>query len=94
MRYVFPDGEPLPLSRIELALERAGLQNDHVEGFVEDYATTLSHWATRLDEHLEAATALAGPQRTRVWRLYLRAARQGFQDGYTAVYQVRARKRA
>ncbi len=92
MRYVFPDGEPLPLSRIELALERAGLPTDHVEGFAEDYAITLSHWASRLDEHLEAATALAGAQRTRVWRLYLRAARQGFQDGYTAVYQVRARK--
>jgi cyclopropane-fatty-acyl-phospholipid synthase len=94
MRYVFPDGEPLPLSRIELAFERAGLPSDHVEGFVEDYAITLSHWARRLDQHLKAATALAGAQRTRVWRLYLRAARQGFQDGYTAVYQVRARRPA
>ncbi len=92
MRYVFPDGEPLPLSRVELALERAGLVTEHVEGFVKDYATTLHHWSTRLDEHLDRATALAGPQRTRVWRLYLRAARQGFEDGYTAVYQVRARK--
>ena len=38
------------------------------------------------------AEALAGVERTRVWRLYLRAARHGFDVGYTAVYQVRARR--
>ena len=26
----------------------------------------------------------------RVWRLYLRAARQGFVTGFTSIYQVRA----
>jgi cyclopropane-fatty-acyl-phospholipid synthase len=91
-RYVFPDGEPLPLSRIELALERAGFITEHVEGFREDYATTLDHWARRLDEHLEEAEALAGAQRLRIWRLYLRAARHGFEDLHTSVYQVRARR--
>jgi cyclopropane-fatty-acyl-phospholipid synthase len=94
MRYVFPDGEPLPLSRVQLALERAGFHSEHVEGFREDYAVTLRHWAERLDEHLERAQALAGPERTRVWRLYLRAARHGFDVGLTAVYQVRARRPA
>lgn len=93
-RYVFPDGETLPLSRIQLALERAGFQSDHVEGFKEDYAITLDHWARRLDEHLPEARALAGDERTRIWRLYLRAARNGFETDYTAVYQVRARRSA
>jgi len=93
-RYVFPDGETLPLSRIQLALERAGFQSDHVEGFKEDYAITLDHWARRLDEHLPEARALAGEERTRIWRLYLRAARNGFETDYTAVYQVRARRSA
>ncbi len=91
-RYVFPDGEPLPLSRVELALERAGFHTDHVEGFREDYSITLRHWAERLDEHLEQAERLAGRERLRVWRLYLRAARHGFDTGHTAVYQVRARR--
>ncbi|HEV7584765.1 MAG TPA: cyclopropane-fatty-acyl-phospholipid synthase family protein [Solirubrobacteraceae bacterium] len=91
-RYVFPDGEPLPLSRIELALERAGFETQHVEGFREDYAVTLRHWSERLDERLEEAEALAGAERTRVWRLYLRAARHGFETGHTAVYQVGARR--
>ncbi|HMD58006.1 MAG TPA: class I SAM-dependent methyltransferase [Solirubrobacteraceae bacterium] len=91
-RYVFPDGEPLPLSRVELALERAGFHTMHVEGFREDYALTLRHWSERLDERLEEALALAGPERTRVWRLYLRAARRGFERADTAVYQVCARR--
>jgi cyclopropane-fatty-acyl-phospholipid synthase len=89
-RYVFPDGEPLPLSRVQLALERAGFHTQHVEGFREDYATTLRHWTQRLDQHLEEAEAIAGVERTRVWRLYLRAAGQGFEQGLTAVYQVKA----
>jgi cyclopropane-fatty-acyl-phospholipid synthase len=89
-RYVFPDGAPLRLSRIQLALERAGLATDQVEGLAPDYAETLRHWYTRLDDHLDEAIALAGPERVRVWRLYLRAARWGFQHGFTSIYQVRA----
>jgi cyclopropane-fatty-acyl-phospholipid synthase len=88
-RYVFPDAAPLHLSRILLALERAGFATDHVEGFREDYAQTLGHWIERLDAGLEDAIRLAGPERVRVWRLYLRAARRGFESGFTSVYQVR-----
>jgi cyclopropane-fatty-acyl-phospholipid synthase len=92
MRYVFPDGEPLALSRVQLALERAGFRTQHVEGFREDYSITLQHWSARLDERLQQAERLAGPERTRIWRLYLRAARHGFDIGLTAVYQVCARR--
>jgi cyclopropane-fatty-acyl-phospholipid synthase len=89
-RYVFPDAAPLHLSRVLLALEQAGLTTDHVEGFPDDYATTLSHWIRRLDERLDDAVRLAGAERVRVWRLYLRAARKGFRSGFTSVYQARA----
>jgi cyclopropane-fatty-acyl-phospholipid synthase len=92
MRYVFPDGEALPFSRVQLALERAGFHVDQVEGFREDYARTLREWTKRLDERLERAEQLAGVERTRVWRLYLRAARHGFDTSITAVYQARARR--
>ena len=91
-RYVFPDGETLPLSRVQLAVERAGFETDHVEGFREDYSKTLREWAARLDANLERARELAGAERTRVWRLYLRAARHGFDIGLTAVYQIRAHR--
>jgi len=88
-RYVFPDAEPLHLSRVLLALERAGFVTRHVEDFGADYAETLRHWATRLDENLEEATRLAGPERIRVWRLYLRMARRGFESGFLSIYQAR-----
>jgi cyclopropane-fatty-acyl-phospholipid synthase len=91
-RYVFPDGEPLHLSRVLLALERGGVVTEHVEGFAADYAETLRHWARRLDDRLDEAVRLGGPERTRVWRLYLRAARNGFESGFTGVYQVKCRR--
>ena len=91
-RYVFPDAAPLHLSRIQTALERAGLETEHIEGLRSDYAETLRHWARNLDDNLDEATRLAGPERIRVWRLYLRAARRGFESGFTSVYQVRCRR--
>ncbi len=88
-RYVFPDADPLHLSRGLLALERAGFITRHVEEFGADYAETLRHWARRLDQNLDRAVQLAGPERVRVWRLYLRAARNGFESGFTSIYQAR-----
>jgi cyclopropane-fatty-acyl-phospholipid synthase len=88
-RYVFPDAAPLHLSRNLLALERAGFVTHHVEDFAADYAETLRHWARNLDDNLDQAIQLAGPERVRVWRLYLRAARNGFESGFTSIYQAR-----
>jgi cyclopropane-fatty-acyl-phospholipid synthase len=91
LRYVFPDSEPLPLSRVLLALERAGFVAEHVEGFAPDYIETLRHWARRLDQHREEAVRLAGEERVRIWRLYLRAARKSFESGFLSIYQVQCR---
>ncbi|MDX6690855.1 MAG: cyclopropane-fatty-acyl-phospholipid synthase [Solirubrobacteraceae bacterium] len=90
-RYVFPDAAPLHLSRVQHALEAAGFVTEHVEGYQRHYERTLTHWLTKLDADPERALALAGPERLRVWRLYLRAARSGFQTGFTSIYQVRCR---
>jgi cyclopropane-fatty-acyl-phospholipid synthase len=92
-RYVFPDSNPLHLSRILLALERAGFITEHVEEFGQDYAETLQHWAQRLDERREEAVRLAGEERVRVWRLYLRGARRAFETGFDSIYQVQAVRR-
>ena len=89
-RFVFPDAAPQPLSRVLASLERAGIEVEHVEGFRSDYAETLRHWARQLDENYDEAVRLAGAERVRVWRLYLRAARHGFDTGFTSIYQVRA----
>jgi cyclopropane-fatty-acyl-phospholipid synthase len=91
-RFVFPDAAPLHLSTVIAALERAGLVTDRVEGFADDYAETLAHWARQLDERRDEAIALVGPERLRVWRLYLRVARNGFLRGFTGVYQTQSHR--
>jgi cyclopropane-fatty-acyl-phospholipid synthase len=91
-RFVFPDGVPLPLSRILQALERAEFTTTHVEGLQSDYARTIGHWIESFDAHWEDAVRLAGIERARIWRLYLRAARQGFDTGWASVYQVLAHR--
>jgi cyclopropane-fatty-acyl-phospholipid synthase len=93
-RFVFPDGVPLPLSRIELALERTGLVTRHVEGLAEDYAETIRYWIASFEERYDDAVRIAGSERARVWRVYLRAARRGFLTGWASVYQVLADKPA
>lgn len=91
-RFVFPDGVPLALSRIELALERSGLVTRHVEGLAEDYAETIRHWISSFEARYDEAVRIAGTERARAWRVYLRAARQGFLTGWASVYQVLADK--
>jgi len=90
-RYVFPDGVPLQLSRVLLALERAGFVTEHVEGFAQDYRDTLTEWIRRLDANRERAERLVGEERLRVWRLYLRGARNIFEVGFVSIYQTRAK---
>ncbi len=92
-RYVFPDANPLHLSRVQLALERAGFVTEHVEGFAQDYQDTLSEWIKRLDENLVRAEQLAGKERLRVWRLYLRSARNIFKTQFVSIYQTLAKPR-
>src|SRR4029078_13284539 len=79
-RFVFPDAAPLHVSRICFAVERAGLVPQTVEGFHADYTETLRHSSQRLAQNHARARELAGPERMRVWRLYLRTARRGFES--------------
>jgi cyclopropane-fatty-acyl-phospholipid synthase len=91
-RYIFPDADPLHLSRVILALEQAGFMIEHVEEFGQDYAETLSHWISRLEQHQEEAIRIAGEERVRIWQLYLRGARRAFETRFDSIYQVKAFK--
>ena len=91
-RYVFPDGAPLHLSRVILAMERARYVIDNVEGLHGQYEKTLQAWVDNLESDLPRAIELAGEERVRVWRLYLRAARNGFATRFLSTFQVRAHK--
>jgi cyclopropane-fatty-acyl-phospholipid synthase len=91
-RYVFPDAAPLHLSRVQAALERTGFETRHVEDFRMDYAQTLREWQRRLESNHDEAERIAGVERMRVWEVYLRAARRGFEIGFASIYQVLANR--
>ncbi|MFW3170655.1 class I SAM-dependent methyltransferase [Geodermatophilus sp. CPCC 206100] len=87
-RFVFPDGELLGLARTLSALEGGGLEVLDVEALRRHYALTLRAWVERLEKNWDAAVALAGPGRARVWRLYMAASALSFEAGKMGVNQV------
>ena len=87
-RYVFPDGELLDVGDVVLAMERAGFEVRDVESLREHYSKTLHAWVGNLDANWDRAIELVGLARARVWRLYMAASANGFDDGGVSVHQV------
>jgi cyclopropane-fatty-acyl-phospholipid synthase len=87
-RYVFPDGELLDVGDVVLAMERAGFEVRDVESLREHYSKTLHAWVANLDSGWDRAVELVGLARARVWRLYMAASANGFDDGGVSVHQV------
>jgi cyclopropane-fatty-acyl-phospholipid synthase len=87
-RYVFPDGELIDVADVVRGMERAGFEVRDVESLREHYARTLRHWIANLERHWEEAVSLVGVERARVWRLYMSASVNGFEDGGIAIHQV------
>ena len=89
-RHVFPDGELDTMSNIQVVMESSGFEIFDVEGLRPHYALTLRHWVERLDANREEAVRLVGERNYRVWRLYMTASAQQFEQGSTGIYQILA----
>jgi cyclopropane-fatty-acyl-phospholipid synthase len=89
-RYVFPDGELHPIASVVEAMERAGLEVRDVHSLREHYALTLRRWVANLEANRQRAIEIAGPDRERVWRLYMTGSAQSFEAGEISVQQVLA----
>ena len=87
-RYVFPDGELLPLEEIEGDAAVAGLETRDVEELREHYALTLRHWVCRLERHRDAAIRLTNEATYRVWRLYMAASAHAFTIGRIGLVHI------
>jgi cyclopropane-fatty-acyl-phospholipid synthase len=87
-RYVFPDGEILPLEQMLEALREAGLEARDVESMREHYALTLWRWVDNLTADRQAAIAQVGIERLRVWELYMVGSALAFEDGDIGIYQT------
>lgn len=93
-RYVFPDGELLPISEVVAEAERVGFEVLDLESLREHYAETVAHWLSRLESRWEQALAIAGERRARVYRLYLAASAAAFRTGRVSVFQLLLARRA
>lgn len=87
-RYVFPDGE---LVTVEDAVEFArasGFELIDVQRLGPHYALTLKAWVEGLEAAAGQARELVDEEVYRTWRIYMAAARRGFEDGSLDVAQL------
>jgi cyclopropane-fatty-acyl-phospholipid synthase len=80
-RYVFPDGDLVPVSTSLHAAEMCNFEVRDVESLREHYALTLRHWVRRLEANSEDAIRVTNPMTYRIWRLYMAASAHAFSTG-------------
>jgi len=87
-RYVFPDGELVAIEDAMATARGAGFEIVDVQSLRAHYALTLAAWVARLEANWATAVAAAGEEVARTWRLYMSAARLGFERGDLDVCQL------
>lgn len=87
-RYVFPDGELVPVSDVNVIAEQAGFEVRDVENLREHYALTLRHWVDRLESRRSEAIAKVGEVTYRIWHIYMTASVFTFETGRINVNQT------
>jgi cyclopropane-fatty-acyl-phospholipid synthase len=87
-RYIFPDGELVTVEDAAGFARRAGFELIDVQRLRPHYALTLKAWVERLEASADRAREVAGEEVHRAWRLYMAAARRGFEDGSLDVAQL------
>ena len=93
VRYIFPGGELDHLGMSISNLERAGFEIHDVEGWREHYRRTTYLWWERLAARREEAEKLVGPEKVRMWLLYLAGCSLAFARGGAYINQTLTSKR-
>ena len=75
-------------------LERFGFEVHDVEGWREHYQRTTRLWWENLNARRSEAEAEVGPEKTRMWLLYLAGCSLAFERGAVGINQTLASKRA
>jgi cyclopropane-fatty-acyl-phospholipid synthase len=87
-RYVFPDGDIMPVAMLLDAAETGGFEVRDVENLREHYARTLREWVHRLEATHDEGARLVGERTWRIWRLYMAATVHGFASGRMTLVQT------
>jgi len=87
-RYVFPDGECLPVATTLRTAEGCGFEIRDVESLREHYAMTLRRWVRRLEARRDQVIRITDEVTYRVWRIYMAGSAYGFDTGRLNLYQT------
>jgi cyclopropane-fatty-acyl-phospholipid synthase len=87
-RYVFPNGELVPISTVLQAAERVGFEVRDLESLREHYVLTLRRWVERLEAKRDGAIRLTDPETYRVWKLFMAGSAQRFRVNQLNLHQV------
>jgi cyclopropane-fatty-acyl-phospholipid synthase len=86
-RYVFPDGDMVPIGIVLRQAASSGFEIRDVENLREHYAITLRHWVRNLQSHAKEAVRVTDESTYRTWRLYMAGSAYFFETGRLNVYQ-------
>jgi cyclopropane-fatty-acyl-phospholipid synthase len=88
MKYIFPDGELVPLNDVNRFAEEAGFEVRDVENLREHYSLTLRRWVAGLEAKREEAIAVSNETTYRTWRLYMSSSAYGFDTASHNINQT------
>jgi len=91
--YVTADMHMRPVGETVGLLEDAGFEVVGVQAMRLHYVRTIRAWLDNLERNLPAVQAIIGPERSRMWRLYLAGGALAFEEGRMGVDQIVAAKR-
>jgi cyclopropane-fatty-acyl-phospholipid synthase len=87
-KYVFPDGELVPISHAVRVAETAGFEVRDVENLREHYERTLRLWVEGLQRNSSVLLKLVPETTYRIWLLYMAGSAAAFRRGDIAIYQT------
>jgi len=87
-RYVFPDGDLVPVDVTTRAAESVGFEVRDVENLREHYARTLRAWGTNLEANRVTAIDATDARTERIWRIYMAGSARGFALGRMGLMQT------
>ena len=91
--YVAADMHMRPVGETVGLLEDAGLEVLGVQAMRPHYVRTIRAWLDNLERKLPEVEAIIGPERVRLWRLYLAGGALAFEEGRMGVDQILAARR-
>jgi cyclopropane-fatty-acyl-phospholipid synthase len=86
-RYVFPDGDMVPIGIVLRHAAECGFEVRDVENLREHYTMTLRQWVKNLENHSSRARQITDEATYRTWRLYMAGSAYFFETGRLNVYQ-------